>query len=152
GTYDFVLADEGREVLRKVGAVTVAPTPRTVATVQVRFIAPPEALAQLAPGQTDRSASSGPATLTSIDGERTPVQANVEYWVPRSATGLPEKALQVPERLLAFTATLTVPVADSPAGWTYKDGAVKVGARFTFESATGIAVGSIVRVEAPRAQ
>ncbi len=152
GTYDFVLADEGQEVLRKVGAITVAPMPRTIATVHVRFIAAPEALSQLTPGETDRSAPSGAATLTSIDNERTPVQANVEYWIPRGATGLPEKSLQVPERLLAFTGTLTVPVVDTPAGWIYKDGAVKVGARFTFESKTGIAVGSIVRVEGPQGQ
>lgn len=161
GTYDLVLYDEGQELARKPAAIIVAPPARAVATVHVQFVAPPEAIAQLMPGQTDVPPPQNPgapppglepAVLTAIGSDRRMIDATVEYWLfSKNGSGPMDRSFHVPERLTVFTATLAVPAVATPTGLMYKDLPVKVGARFTFESRTGLIVGSILSVDAPPA-
>jgi len=153
GTYDVALFDQLQELTRKASALVVVPAERTIATLQVKFIAAPEQIAKLSPGAIDAGRGAldpQHAVLTTIGEQRQPTPSSVEYWLLTDA-GAVDRVYHVPETLLAFTGTVRVPVVRGQAGWTYKEWPVKVGGRFIFDSAAGAAiVGSIqdMRIEA----
>ena len=138
GTYDVALFDQAQELVRKPGALTVLgpPVRAAVATVQVRFIAGPEVVDRMKPGDLDvlgpgAVAEADRAVLMAVGPERQTVTARTK------TEGLLGGSLELDQRMLALTCTVRVPVVFTPSGWSYKERPVKVGAPFTFESISG---------------
>lgn len=148
GTYDLTIADEGRVLVRKPGALTVVAPPARleVATVRVRFVAGPEVLEVMKVGDVDVVGSgvvaeADRAVLTQIGSEPQPVTATTV------TEGFLRRSFQLEQRVLLFTGTVRVPVVYKPSGWSYKDQPVKVGAAFTFETVSGAMMGWILDVK-----
>lgn len=114
-----------------------------VATVRVRFVAEPEVLAVMNVGDVDLSGSvplagEERAVLMEVGSDQQTVTAQTY------TQGLLQRNLQVEESVLSFTGTVRVPVVSTGSGWSYRKRLVKVGATFTFETATGAMIGWIV--------
>jgi len=115
----------------------------TIATVRVRFAAGPEVLAVIKPGDVDVGGSAGVvdgerAVLTAVGSDRQTMtgQAGTELLLRRS--------LSLDLQVVAFTATLRVPLILTPSGWSYNDRPVKVGASFPFETMAGAMFGWVL--------
>lgn len=50
---------------------------------------------------------------------------------------------------MVFTATVAVPLVQTPSGWRYKDARVKTGSTFTFETSSYLMEGWIVDAQVP---
>ena len=151
GRYDLALFDDAEELLRKKAMLIVGPPlPRGV-IARVRFVAPPEVVAQFKAGDVDVEGESARgavapndddrAVLSSIDTERQQVSA-----VQVIGNGV-NRSVHVPQSMVALVGTVRVPVVSTPTGFSYKDRPVKIGAAFWFESRTGQMVGSILDVQ-----
>jgi len=106
-----------------------------VATVRVRFTVQEELIDLINVGDVDvggSSAAVGPsrAVLTDIGSERQTMTA-------QTTTSVLDRSYMFQGPVVAFTATLRVPVVFTPSGWTYKGRPVKVGAPFAFETVSG---------------
>jgi hypothetical protein len=123
---DEVRAPEARPVFTTVRTA--------IATIQVRFMAPPEVADEMKAGDQDLGVPLSPtderAVLVSLSSDRQTVTANQQL----DATV--RRHFQVPQTVQLFGATLRVPVTFKADGWNYKDRGVKVGAPFTFDSAS----------------
>jgi hypothetical protein len=128
GRYDFILLDEGRELARKPGAVTVngrvdAGRPRAaVGRLQVRFAAWPGVFEHVKVADVDVSATSDSgegATLTAVGSMR-------------REDG---RIFGIPQELAVFEATVRLPLQMS-AGWQYAGRPVRIGAPFSFDTGT----------------
>ena len=149
GTYDVVLYDEVLEIARMRSALTVAPPKksppvRVLGTIRVRFFAQPGLdkavkIGDLDIGDALSRARGESAALIALDTERATMAGTV--W--RGGYELREQALTV------FTATLTVPLTQTPSGWRYKDARVKTGSAFTFETSSYVMEGWIVDAQVP---
>jgi hypothetical protein len=131
--------------VRSPDARPVFTTVRTaIATIQVRFMAPPEVVEEMKAGDVDLGApQSTPeerAVLVSLGTDRQTVTANQQL----DATV--RRHFQVPQSVVLFSATVRVPVTFRADGWSYKDRGVKVGAPFTFDSAAQATAGWITDV------
>jgi hypothetical protein len=118
----------------------------TIATVRVRFAAGPEVLAVMKAGDVDVGASGAAAdtdraVLTAVGSDRQVMtgQAGTELLLRRS--------LSLDLQVVAFTATLRVPLTLSPSGWVYNDRPVKVGGAFAFETMAGAMIGWVLDVQ-----
>ena len=155
GTYDLSFQDGGRVLVTVPGALrVVAPPPpvkvivpparSALALVTIRFFAEPEVLAVMNIGDADVA---GPgsgvdrAVLTEIGTQRETTSAQI---VADTVLG---RNFQVHRPVLVFTGKVRVPVVYTPAGWSYKDRPVKVGASFYFITAAGGMGGSILDVK-----
>lgn len=138
------------EVRHANAPLTFPPAGPAIATVQVRFVAVPEVMDVLKVGDVDLAtfgvtAEADRAHLTAIASDTQPTAALV------TTDGFTARSLQVSQRVIAFTGTVRVPVVFTPAGWSYKDRAVKVGGSFNFETTTGVMTGLVVGMTvAPR--
>jgi hypothetical protein len=115
----------------------------TIATVRVRFAAGPEVLAVIKAGDVDVGGSGGAvdadrAVLMAVGSDRQTMtgQAGTELLLRRS--------LSLDLQVVAFTATLRVPLILTPSGWSYNDRPVKVGASFPFETMAGAMFGWVL--------
>jgi hypothetical protein len=116
-----------------------------VGMVRVRFVGEPEILDVMKAGDVDVSdaaapADGGRAVLTQIGTDRKTMNAVT------STDGILHRSVQLEQPLQAFTGTVRVPLVATPAGWSYKDRLVKVGAAFTFETLSGGMVGVILEI------
>lgn len=158
GTYDLILFDEGQELTRVAGAVTVVPPvingpARATIVARVRFIAQPELHELMHAGDVDvgspddpqvaesEGTANGKATLTAIDSDARRVSAR---GILDPVSG---RRFDVEQPMVMFTATVRVPVTQSRTGWKYKDKPVKLGVPFIFETPSGIMDGSIVSMQ-----
>jgi hypothetical protein len=155
GTHDLSLVDGGRVLVTVPGAVrVVAPPPpvkaiappvrSALALVTIRFLAEPEVLAVMKVGDVDvvgSGAEANRAVLTEIGTARETASALV--W-GESVLG---RNFQIHRPVQLFTGRVRVPVIYTPAGWTYKDRHVKVGAPFFFVTISGGMGGSILDVK-----
>lgn len=148
GTYDLILYDEGQELVRAPGVLTVAPPAQTFVTARVRFIAQPELHALIRAGAVDvggpragdiagEGGASGRATLTAIDPGHRSINAR-ETFDPVSG-----RRFEIDQPMVVFTATVRVPVTQARNGWQYKEKPVKLGVPFVFETLDGLMDGSI---------
>jgi hypothetical protein len=117
-----------RPVLRSTGT----------ATIRVRFFAAAEVLDVVKVGDVDIGQATDMldedlAVLTAIGSDR-----------QRTMAVMTTGPVQVEESVVAFTATLRVPVVALPTGWGYRRQAVKIGAPFVFETNAGVMTGSIL--------
>jgi len=146
GTYDLVLADEAQELLRVPHAVTVVAPQPTMATVKVRFVALPEVLKHLMPGDRDTQESNATgesaAVVIEIGSEREPVAAVIH-------DNVLGRIVQTPQPMVRFMATLRVPVFVTPSGASYHGLLVKPGGQFLFESPSGAMAGVVQDVQTP---
>lgn len=115
-----------------------------IASIRVRFVAEPEVLDVMKVGDVDLSGSltpadEGRAVLTQVGSDRRTLTA-----LSNNSEGLLRRTVQLEQPVLAFTGAVRVPVVFTPSGWSYKDRPVKVGAPFTFETAAGAMMGSII--------
>lgn len=150
GTYDLIFYDEGQELVRVPGALSVA-GPRTATLIaRVRFVAQPELHRLIRVGDADvrlrpgEGAADVPAaTITAIDPDHRQVIARGTY---DPVTG---RRFEIEQPMVAFTATVRVPGVQMKSGWQYKDKPVKLGMPFLFETVDGLMDGSIesMRVE-----
>ena len=118
---------------------------KAVATLRVRFLARPEVVGLVKVGDVDVGdpmpvTDEDRASLTSLESERqtTTARAFVDAGVSSN--------FQFEETVVAFNATLEVPVVLTPSGWRYRDKPVKVGASFSFETMSGFMDGWILNV------
>ncbi len=153
GAHDLVLYDEGQELVRVPGALTVAPLavtgPRTATlTARVRFVAQPELHSLIGVGDADvgprpagapaeGTADLPTATITAIAAGHRQVMARGTY-DPTSG-----RRFEIEQPMVVFTATVRVPVVQAKSGWQYKDKLVKLGMPFIFETVEGLMDGSI---------
>jgi hypothetical protein len=122
------------------------------AMIDVRFFAKPEIARLVRVSDVDRSKSpanarrNGSATMQS----RTATQ---EFTVNVSGS-LPDagQSFQIPDKVVAFNATLSVPLMQLPSGWFYKGQAVKAGATLAFETSDYIIRGMILNITFPDAK
>lgn len=163
GTYDLALYDQAQEVVRLVGALTIAPggalrvlePPPTIATppkvdlltvqVRVRFVVKPEVFALVRVGDVDVTASNtteAGAVLTALGQQQSlDSQMRLEY----SDGGI--TIIGTRDQLTAFEATLRVPVEQlSNQVLFYGAMPVRVGAPFAFGSPRYIMRGTVLQV------
>jgi hypothetical protein len=100
----------------------------TTATIRVHFLARPEIVDLVKAGEIDASGpadapAAARALLTAVDQGRERVTGTTIV-----------NGTQFQQSLIAFDATLRVPVVPGPTGWAYNDRAVKAGAPFTFDA------------------
>ena len=112
-----------------------------VATVRVRFVAGPELLAVMKVGDTDVPGTgvvdeADRAVLTQVGSDQHPTTAGVQT-----------QGFQLQQPVIVFTGTVRVPVVSTPAGWTYKDRPIKVGAGFSFETTSAAIAGWIIDIK-----
>ena len=142
GSYDLALFDQVRELIRMPGAITVVPSPATIATVWVRFVAGQEVLDVMNVGDMDLS---GLPTHEDTDGavllEIGQDQQRIDGLL--GSDGVLGRNFQVEGSTLSFTGRVRVPVMLTQSGWTYRNQAIKIGAGFTFESISGVMGGVI---------
>ena len=142
GSYDLALFDQVRELIRMPGAITVVPSPATIATVWVRFVAGQEVLDVMNVGDIDLS---GLPTHEDTDGavllEIGQDQQRIDGLL--GSDGVLGRNFQVEGSTLSFTGRVRVPVMLAQSGWTYRNQAIKIGAGFTFESISGVMGGVI---------
>jgi hypothetical protein len=124
---------------------TDAPAAFATATIRVRFVARPEVVQGLKPGDVDIAAAGAIgdaelALLTGVESDRQPVTATANVTVAPGQTYL------VPQQAVAFVGAVRVPVVATISGWQYKNKAVRIGAPFTFETATAYAQGWIAEM------
>jgi hypothetical protein len=119
----------------------------TVASVRVRFVAAPNIFETIKAGDFDVSGivtDTGRAELTEVGSDRQPVTSQVQI------EAVPRVALMFQQPMVAFTATVRVPVAFTPSGWSYKDRPVKVSVPFTFETTSGAMTGWVLAIDLGR--
>ena len=142
GSYDLALFDQVRELIRMPGAITVVPSPATIATVWVRFVAGQEVLDVMNVGDMDLS---GLPTHEDTDGavllEIGQDQQRIDGLL--GSDSVLGRNFQVEGSTLSFTGRVRVPVMLAQSGWTYRNQAIKIGAGFTFESISGVMGGVI---------
>ena len=121
-----------------------APTAFGVATVRVRFIVDPGTADVVRVGDRDvgRSAVAGPlrAAIAAVDADRPRVT------VVNTFRSLDGRGFQMPDSMVALTATVTVPVVNSEVGWLYNNRPVKMGEPFVFETRQGVMEGALLSV------
>ena len=132
------------EVHDGAASVTFKSRARPVGTIRVRFLVQPGLDKMVKVGDVDvGDALSGSlahrAFLIALDPDRESMFGNVG----RGTYGLLGQALT------AFTATVGVPLVQTPSGWRYKDARVKTGATFTFETSSYLMEGWIVDAQVP---
>jgi hypothetical protein len=116
----------------------------SMATLRVQFVASPEIFNVIKVGDVDVSGlltDTKGAVLQELGSERrtTTVNANSEPLLRRN--------LQVQQAMVIFNGVLRAPLTFTPAGWSYHDQLVKVGAVFNFETASGAMGGWILDVK-----
>ena len=146
GSYDLALFDQVRELIRMPGAITVVPSPATIATVWVRFVAGQEVLDVMNIGDVDLSGlvaqeDTEGAVLMAIGQDRQRIDGLFSDGL--TSDGLLGRNFQVEGSTLSFTGRVRVPVVLGQSGWTYRNQAIKAGAGFTFESILGVMRGFI---------
>jgi hypothetical protein len=116
------------------------PTPPSVARARVRFVAAPEIVSRMKPGDLDADPRAGSseraAAIESIGASRAAPSSELSPFA--AAAG--ERAVDV---------VLRVPVEARRGVWTYKDQPLRAGDPFTFATATYSAKGEIADVTAP---
>lgn len=140
GSYDLVLFDEGKELVRVPAALTVvvayAPA---LATLAVQFVVRPQVAEYVKAGIEDL----GGATLTALKAppQRTTGLTAIDVGVGR--------LVQMEQPVAVFEATVRAPVMRTPAGLLYRGKPVRAGALLTFETFSYSMDGSIldVRIE-----
>ena len=112
------------------------------ATVRVRFVISPEVLGRLKKADEDLGARAHPA------GQMATLVSFTEKGEANASMLRDERVRQaIPTgRLVMVEGVLTVPVQQTPLGWMYKDGLVKVGAPFSFETAAYTMDGGVIEV------
>jgi hypothetical protein len=132
----FVIDD-----VRPLGAALGFPT-KAVATARVRFVTSAGVIDLMKPSDVDvagpgAEAPEERAILTEVGTDRQRITALTKTELLRSS-------LDFEQSMLAFTGKVRIPVVYTPAGWSYKERPVKVGAPFTFETANGAMIGWIL--------
>lgn len=126
--------------------ISFPPTSPAIAVIRVRFVGGPELLSAIRPGDRDVAgagvtAEADRAVLVGVGGDQQKTSGLI------STEGVLRRSIQVQESVLTFSGTVRVPVVYTPAGWTYKDRPVKVGAPFPFETVAGGMVGWILEMK-----
>ena len=123
----------------QISEVHLAAAP-AVAQALVRFIATPEVLGKMTPGDVDTSpkafGGAHAATIVTLGSAR-----------PLATGAGGTRLLLGPARIV--TATLRVPVERAASGWIYKEQPLKSGAPFTFETPQYVAQGEVGDVTLP---
>ncbi|HMB80585.1 MAG TPA: hypothetical protein VKI43_10990, partial [Vicinamibacterales bacterium] len=57
------------------------------------------------------------------------------------------QSYQLPGKVVSLTATLAMPLMQTPTGWFYRDQVVKAGANLVFETASYMVRGMVLNVE-----
>jgi hypothetical protein len=156
GNYDLTLLDQGTEVVHVPAALIVIASPTKMAKLRVKFAVLPEAAKLARVGDTDTP--TGPtdtgerAVVTEVGSDRQTVRGevlNLRGLAPAALNRERGMPLQFEQDVVVFTATLRAPLTPTPFGWMYHDRPVKIGAPFTFESASGILEGWVLDVQVP---
>lgn len=160
GTYDFTLFDGPHVIATVPNALTVvAPPPEVTAAAQpparlikgtaslrVRFVAEPEVIAVMKPGDVD--APWGELVLEAdravLTGIGTDLQKKTAL-VTQDNGAL--RSFELPLEVQEFTGTVRVPVIFAKTGWSYKDRPIKVGAPFILDTTAGVMSGWIVEMK-----
>jgi hypothetical protein len=159
GSYDLVLRDEGTELVRVPGALTVTASRVDDAMLTVGFVALPELVKRLKAGDKDVTGTAGPtgagaAVLTEIGPDRQPVSGSILNFhgdgpLLQREPGIP---LLVQQNMIAFTGVVRVSLTSTPAGWAFRNRPVKIGSPFTFESSIGVMDGVVLDMQVPQAR
>lgn len=126
--------------------VSFPPASPAIALIQVRFVAGPELLAVMKPGDRDVAglgvvADADRAVLTTVGIDPQKINA------PVITEGVLRRSISVQQPVLLFGGSVRVPVVYTPQGWTYKERPVKVGAPFSFETTAGAMAGWILEMK-----
>lgn len=120
------------------------------AQVEVRFFTKPEIARVVRPRDVDRPKL--PPNARSLAAAVLVSRGAPEELKAMTGVSLPEggQSLQVEERIVAFNASLTVPVMLLPTGWFYKTQPIKAGSSLVFETTDYAVRGMILSVNFSR--
>jgi hypothetical protein len=122
-------------------------TPGLPMEIAVRFVGRPEALDLLKPGDADALAAGGGAAraarIVSVTGRQTVAGETLTRVLPGQQPV--EVTMQMPDRVAIVDAVIRLVAESGADGPVYRNGSIKLGSFFTFDSAGYIARGTIGR-------